>query len=213
MSIQSSYNEWSSTYAQDRNLTRDLSASVLREMFRSARFKSIIEIGCGTGKNTPFLTQIGGNVHAMDFSEEMIGIAKNEVKENNVSFSLADITGSWPCKSGSVDLIVCNLVLEHVEKLSHIFSEANRSLDEGGIFSICELHPFRQYLGGKATFQHQGKAVEIPAFVHHISDFLSAANEAAFELKKLQEWWHEEDFDKPPRVVSFLFEKRGREEL
>ena len=45
------------------------------------------------------------------------------------------------------------------------------------------------------------------AFVHHISDFTNAASDSGLKLLKLNEYWHETDENKPPRIVSFLFEK------
>lgn len=207
MSIQKAYNEWSETYDTDRNLTRDLDQQVLREAFADLRFNSILEIGCGTGKNTVFLAQIGLSVHALDFSEGMIEKAGEKVKADNVRFSVADLTQQWPCKDEDFDLIVCNLVLEHIEDLSFIFSEAFRVLVEGGEFFVNELHPFRQYEGKKARFQIGESIAEIPAFMHHISDFLNAASTSGLRLAKLDERWHPEDENKPPRIVSFLFEK------
>ena len=124
MSIQKAYNEWSQTYDTDRNLTRDLDRQVMLEMLANRHFNSILEIGCGTGKNTSFLAQIGAHVHALDFSEGMIEKAREKVKAGNVRFSVADLTQKWPCESQSYDLIVCNLVLEHIEDLLFIFSEA-----------------------------------------------------------------------------------------
>src|SRR5687768_11297880 len=150
MSIQKAYSEWSQTYDTDRNLTRDLDQQVMREALADLRFNSILEIGCGTGKNTTFLAQIGVRVHALDFSEGMIEEAKKKVKATNVRFSLANLTQTSPCENGAYDLIVCNLVLEHIEDLSFIFSEAFRVLQARGRFLINELHPFRQYEGKKA---------------------------------------------------------------
>jgi len=69
MSIQKAYNDWSSAYDTDENLTRDLDQKVTREELADLHFNSILEIGCGTGKNTAFLAQIGAHVHALDFSE------------------------------------------------------------------------------------------------------------------------------------------------
>ncbi|MFC1879355.1 SAM-dependent methyltransferase, partial [Chloroflexota bacterium] len=80
-------------------------------------------------------------------------------------------------------------------------------LIEGGHFFICELHPFRQYQGTKAQFQRDQGTTEIQAFVHHISDFLEDAEVIGLTLKSCKEWWHEDDQDKPPRLVSFMFEK------
>jgi len=207
MSIQSAYNDWSASYDTDENLTRDLDQKVTREALANLNFKSILETGCGTGKNTSFLSQIGEQVHALDFSQGMIEKALEKVKAANVRFSIADLTQRWPCENEAYDLIVCNLVLEHIEDLSVFFSESHRVLEPGGKFLVNELHPFRQYEGKKARFSSEAGVTEIPAFVHHISDFVNTASRNGLTLVKLNEWWHERDQNKPPRIVSLLFEK------
>jgi len=207
MSIQNAYNQWSETYDTDRNLTRDLDQRVMLETLANRHFESILELGCGTGKNTSFLVKIGGHVHALDFSQGMIDKAREKVHAKNVRFEMADLTQPWPCGSDGYDLIVCNLVLEHIEDLSLIFSQAHRVLKPGAHFLINELHPFRQYEGKKAVFDQGLGPTEIPAFVHHISDFLNAGATNSFKLTKLNERWHVEDTNKPPRLISFLFEK------
>lgn len=172
------------------------------------KFKSVIELGCGTGKNTVFLTQIAEKVYALDFSAYMVEKAKEKVNSANVIFSKGDITKQWSYDDESVDLVSCNLILEHIEDLSFIFSEASRVLVKGGYFFRSELHPFRQYKGTKANFQRGQKIVEIKAFVHHhISDSLNMGKNHGFMLEDFQEWWHEQDQNKPPRLASFLLRK------
>src|SRR5436190_1726568 len=105
MSIQKAYNEWSETYDTDDNLTRDLDQKVTRGTLANLQFNSILEIGCGTGKNTAFLVQIGERVHALDFSEGMIQKAREKVNVENVRFSVADIIQPWPCEDRAYDLI------------------------------------------------------------------------------------------------------------
>lgn len=107
----------------------------------------------------------------------------------------------------SADLIVCNLVLEHIGDLSFVFAEAARVLVPGGRFFVCELHPFRQYQGAQAGFDHDQTTTEVQAFVHHLSDFIHAAEASGLVLEQFREWWHEEDQDKPPRLASFMFRK------
>lgn len=51
---------------------------------------------------------------------------------------------------------------------------------------------------------NDGKTTEIDAFVHHISDFINAANTNGFKLLKLNEFWHELDKNKLPRILSLL---------
>ena len=207
MNIQEAYTDWSTTYDLDRNLTRDLDRLATRETLSNLCCKSILELGCGTGKNTELLAQIGERVLALDFSEGMIEKAREKLSFDNVTFAVADITQPWVCEDQSIDLVTCNLVLEHVRDLSFIFREAYRVLVESGQFFISELHPFRQYQGTQANFLRNQQRTEIQAFVHHISDFTSAAAANHLKLARMKEWWHEEDQNKPPRLVSFMFDK------
>jgi len=208
MEIQDAYNEWSETYDTDENLTRDLDQKVTRSRLGDMRFDSILEIGCGTGKNTSLLARIGRKVLAVDFSPGMIAKAREKVQAENVTFSLMDITQPWEFGEQSFDLIVCSLVLEHVQDISHVFSETSRTLGSNGRFFINELHPFRQYDGKKARFYRNEEKIEVDAFIHHISDFLHAASDHGLTLEHLNEYWHEADQGKPPRLLSLTFERR-----
>jgi ubiquinone/menaquinone biosynthesis C-methylase UbiE len=207
MNIQSAYNQWAASYDADLNLTRDLDQQVTREMLGHLRPNALLEIGCGTGKNTQFLAQISQQVHALDFSEGMIAQAKNKIDAAHVRFSVADLTKPWPVEADRHDLVVCNLVLEHIEDIAFVFRQAFHTLTPGGCFYVAELHPFKQYMGSQARFVQGGDEYKIPAFLHHISDYLTAAEEAGFTLHKLREWWHVEDANKPPRLISFVFVK------
>jgi ubiquinone/menaquinone biosynthesis C-methylase UbiE len=207
MRIQDAYSRWSSTYDSDRNLTRDLDELATRQTLSDRTYKTILELGCGTGKNTAFLSGIAKQVVALDFSSGMLQQAKSKIESNNVGFAVADLTKPWPCKTGSCELIVANLVLEHIQDLNAIFSEASKALETGGQFFISELHPFRQYQGNQANFRSDEGIVVIEAFMHHVSDFVDAASNSGLHLRMLKEWWHEDDQNKLPRLISFIFEK------
>jgi malonyl-CoA O-methyltransferase len=208
MDIQNAYNEWSNTYDTDENLTRDIDQAVTQSLLGGRRFESILEIGCGTGKNTVFLAQVGRRVQAVDFSQGMLARAQEKVQAENVRFSQMDITRPWEFEERSFDLIVCNLVLEHIRDLSHVFGEVARTLRPEGRFLVNELHPFRQYEGKKARFYRNDETVEVEAFIHHLSDFLRAAEANSLALAKLEEYWHNADQDKPPRILSLIFERQ-----
>src|SRR6185436_7647073 len=109
MTVQQAYTEWSATYDSDRNLTRDLDARVTRQALADLHCQSILELGCGTGKNTSLLAALGAEVRALDFSAGMIEKARARVTAPNVVFELADLTRPWPGADHSFDLIVCNL--------------------------------------------------------------------------------------------------------
>ena len=207
--VRTAYTEWAATYDTDRNRTRDLDQMVTRTVLAERHYRAILEIGCGTGKNTHLLARIGDHVHAIDFSEGMLAQARAKGFGPTVTFSVADLTQPWPCADQSVDLIACNLVLEHIADLSFVFTEAVRTLVQGGTMFICELHPVEQYLGSKAAFQRGETRIEPPAFVHHVSDFFDAAARTGFTPTSFKEWWLGDDQQRPPRLVSFMFASGG----
>lgn len=209
MSIEDAYTRWSESYDRDPNRTRDLDAEVTREWLGGRRFRSILEIGCGTGKNTEFLATIAERVTAIDFSPGMLRQAQAKVTAENVEFGTVDVTRPWPFADGTFDLAVCNLVLEHVHDLNAVFAEAACNLAPEGEFFLCELHPFRQYEGTQANFTREGETTAIPSFVHHISEFLQSAAANGFTLSRFDETWHAEDARRPPRLAAFFFRLRG----
>ncbi len=207
MSIARAYTDWSATYDTDRNRTRDLDAEICRSQLASLRPRYVVELGCGTGKNTAFLATIAGRVLALDFSEGMLAQARLKVTAPNVAFRVADLIQPWPEETHGADLIVGNLVLEHIEDLRSVFAQAAQSLAPGGRLFFSELHPFRQYQGTQAHFQRDGQTAPITAFQHHVSDYLHSSQAAGLVLEDLGEWWHAEDAGKPPRLLTVLCRK------
>lgn len=94
MNTQSAYNIWANKYDEDLNLTRDLDGDIVRKEFDKSKFESIIEIGCGTGKNTIFYSSISNHLTALDFSESMISKANyiNLISLRNGNFLLTSST-------------------------------------------------------------------------------------------------------------------------
>jgi malonyl-CoA O-methyltransferase len=210
MTIRDAYSHWSTNYDTDRNLTRDLDQEITRQALAHLQPATILELGCGTGKNTPFLAQLGGHVLALDFSEGMLAQARAKLHAaHNVTFAMADLTQPLPAATSAIDLVICNLVLEHLQDLRPIFAEAWRVLTKGGQFYLSELHPFKQYQGKQAVFQHGAEQVAVTAFIHHTSDFVQAALDVGFGIQELGEYWHEEDRAqaKPPRLLTLRLGK------
>lgn len=206
MKIEDSYNAWARSYDSVENKTRDLEAIVLRETFLNPHYGNILELGCGTGKNTGWLSKKADFVTALDFSSEMIAKAQAKIEAENVTFSQSDITEQWPVKAGWSNLITCSLVLEHIDDLHFIFKEAARVLKRRGKFYICELHPWKQYQGKQAKFETDG-ATHLPeVFLHHISDYLNAAKAEGFHLLDLNEWFDDPQKKNVPRLISLVFE-------
>jgi ubiquinone/menaquinone biosynthesis C-methylase UbiE len=204
--IAAAYDQWSRTYEAVENATRDLAAQVLRLYPLNLRDRSILEVGCGTGLNTGYLASHAKELIAFDFSAGMLEQARAKTTAGNVCFVQCDIQLDWPMDDGSVDLVVCMLVLEHIANLDHVFQEAARVLRPGGEFFVSELHPFRQHQGCQARFTdvNSGNLVLVQAFLHDVSDYVNASIEHGFEVIRLSEWRdvNSEDKAKPPRLLS-----------
>ena len=105
MKVQQAYDAWSEMYDGDDNLTRDLDHTVMVQTLAGRQFEAILEVGCGTGKNTGLLAQIGEKVTAVDFSLGMLAKAKSKISAPNVTFQVADITQSWHTPADAFDLV------------------------------------------------------------------------------------------------------------
>jgi len=207
MDTRALYNQWSSTYDDVENKTRDLERLAGQEVLSAIQFDIVLELGCGTGKNTVWLSAKANHYLAVDLSEEMMSKAKEKITASHVHFQQADITTPWDFVKEKPDLITCGLILEHINELNFIFQEAGKVLEQGDYFYICELHPFKQYAGSKARFETAEGLQVLECFVHHVSDYFEAASGNGFTCIQLKEWFDDNDRNIPPRLISFLFKR------
>jgi ubiquinone/menaquinone biosynthesis C-methylase UbiE len=207
LNIEKAYNIWSEEYDTNSNKTRDLDQKSTVETLSKFNFSKVIELGCGTGKNTTYLLQKADEVIGLDFSQEILNKAKAKIKDERAKFLKADLTVEWNIENDCADLITCSLVLEHIKDLDFVFNQANRKLKNGGIFFISELHPFKQYSGSKAKFETDEGTQELETYVHHLSEYLSVANKNGFKLLELKEWFDEETKIGIPRLIGIVLRK------
>ena len=207
MDNRQAYNLWAEQYDSNKNFTRDLEGKSLRETLSKITFEKVLEVGCGTGKNSEWFVAKAKHVTAVDFSEEMLSKAHAKVIAKNINFVKADITSEWSFIDDLYNLVTFSLVLEHIEDISFIFQQVNKKIAPGGHVYIGELHPFKQYSGSLARFEIGDKRVELRCFIHHISDFLTAAYDNGFSLVKLNEWFDEDDRSAVPRILTLLLKK------
>jgi ubiquinone/menaquinone biosynthesis C-methylase UbiE len=208
MSVQKAYDQWSATYDEVENKTRDLEKRACEAILSTISFNDVIELGGGTGKNTLWLADRAKHVISVDISEEMQAVAKQKVGAVNVDFRIADIKREWNFEYSKADLITCSLILEHVEGLSFVFEQASKHLRSGGYFYICELHPFKQYGGSKARFETDDGVRVLDCFVHNVTDYPNAAIANGFSISGIDEWFDDGDRTQIPRLISFLFKRQ-----
>jgi ubiquinone/menaquinone biosynthesis C-methylase UbiE len=229
------YDRWAESYDVDSNKTRDLESIAFDEKIRGIGkpIATVLELGCGTGKNTLKLAHLASlSMIAMDFSPQMMRIAEQRVQQDAavrervrfVQRDLTELTDWSEVQSNSIDLIAESLVLEHLShaQLCHVATQCARVLRSGGIVYLGEFHPMRQYNGSQATNKAAGEdGGRIVAFVHHLSDFLNAFKAAGLKLIDVDEFFdrleppaEEEKAQNDkligrglPRILTLMFEK------
>ncbi|NDK56421.1 class I SAM-dependent methyltransferase [Pontibacter fetidus] len=206
-SIQKAYNSWAFQYDTNQNKTRDLEGIALRTILSTIDFERVLEIGCGTGKNTIWLQEKAQHVTAVDFSEEMLAKAREKIASDKVQFKQADITKEWSFADGKYNLVTFSLVLEHIENLDHIFRKAANALVKGGYAYIGELHPFKQYSGSKARFDTDEGREVLECYTHPISEFTQGAKQHGFIVSDINEYFDDNDRTQIPRILTILLQK------
>ena len=199
------YNAWALQYDEDINPTRDLDKKVTIESLSNIDFLEVLELGCGTGKNSEWLLTRAHRLVGLDFSKNMLERAINKIKSDKATFIRTDLNENWPVKDNSFDLAVINLTLEHIEDLNHIFDSLFNKLSEGGKCFVSELHPKRQLAGSKAKFFNMGEEFVLDAFLHDEEDYVQSAERSGLTLRVKKD--HFDNERGAPRLISFLFEK------
>ena len=209
MNIQQAYNTWADTYDTVHNQTRDLEARAIRTVLGDVTAPEILELGCGTGKNTEWLATKAAHVTAVDFSTQMLSRARQKLPLPTVDFKQGDITKDWQFVDKPAALITCSLILEHIQDLNFVFAQAYQALEPNGLFYVGELHPFKQYQGSKARFDTVTGVFELECYVHHLSDYLASAEQSGLTCVSLREGFDDDNRVGTPRIISFLFQKEG----
>ena len=203
--IMNDYNKWAFQYDNNINLTRDLDKIVIKKSLVNLNFSNVLELGCGSGKNTEWLITRANKLVGLDFSKGMLDIARNKIISPKAIFIETDLNEKWAISNNAFDIATINLTLEHIEILDHIFSSLFMKLTRGGKCFVCEIHPKKQLSGSKARFEINGTEFILDVFQHSEEDYIQSAEKAGFKLLTKKDWYDNEN--DIPRLISFLFEK------
>ena len=184
--VQTAYNRWSHTYDTQQNPLRDLDLLVLQQLLTDLSGKVIVEAGCGTGKNSQWLAASCQRLLGLDFSQKMLALARQKVQQPHVNFLYHDIRQPWPMAAEAADLVLINLVLEHIQQLDPIFRNAALIMRPDAQLIVTDLHPDRVVAGKGAEIT--ALAETIVNFVHPVTDYIAAAKKAGLQLLAQEGW-------------------------
>src|SRR3989338_1026527 len=112
----------------------------LTRKLKKFRVKKVLDLGCGSGWLSIFMSKYGFEITGVDTSKPAIELGTGWAKEDNanVTFLAADLL-NLPFDDGAFDAVVCNSVLEHfrLDQAKIIFDKFHNILIPGGFFFGC----------------------------------------------------------------------------
>jgi SAM-dependent methyltransferase len=129
---------------------------------------SILDVGCGPGYVSAAAAERGAVPIGLDFSEEMIAIAKRMFPA--IEFRQGDAQ-NLPFDDATFDRVAANFALLHVANPERVCREANRVLKSGGKFGFTVWAPATESPYAKmiddAIQAHANLDVDLPAGPPH----------------------------------------------
>lgn len=207
LSTLEAYEKWAAVYDSDGNVLQAIDdEEVMRLLPRvlslvstdSNRPPKVLDLGCGTGRNTLKLLGIpGAEVFGLDLSPKMLEIAKErctsawnmlptEKRAAALNFNAHDVLDSNHTVSQflpqAADIVISTLVVEHMP-LADFFLEVNRLLAPGGLLLVTNMH---SDMGAKsqAGFNDPatGEKIRPVSYNHSPEELVEAAKAANFDL-------------------------------
>ena len=100
----------------------------------SPKNKAVLDLCCGQGTLTKMLSESGANVDGIDFSQEMLELAK--VAAPHASLQHGD-AAALPYSDGSFDAVLCNFGMMHLPDQPKALTEIRRVLRPTGQFLMA----------------------------------------------------------------------------
>jgi SAM-dependent methyltransferase len=187
--IRAGYDRWAMVYDHDANPLPALEEPLVAELIGEAAGRSVLDLGCGTGRHALRLASAGADVTAVDFSDGMLAEARRKPGSERIRFVVHDLHDPLPMSDGTFDLVVSGLVLEHLRDLPAFFAEARRVLRPGGRMVVSAAHPAMFLRGSQARFTDPdtGRIVEPGSVPHRLGEFVMAAVGAHFRIDHIGE--------------------------
>jgi ubiquinone/menaquinone biosynthesis C-methylase UbiE len=105
--------------------------------------KRVLDLACGEGYNTRILARKGAKVVGVDFSKELIGLAKERENEEKlgIEYYVSDAADLRDFSSDCFDVVTCSMALMDIEDYENAIREVARVMKKEGRFVFSITHP------------------------------------------------------------------------
>ena len=125
---------WNNIYKSitDQKPTYDPWLDKYKHILDKDKDTTIIDLGCGSGSDTLYLTERNYKVLSCDYSEEALNIVKRDIPNSKIM--QLDLTEKLPFKDESISVIIADLSLHYFNNVTtkNIIKEIKRVLKPNG---------------------------------------------------------------------------------
>lgn len=184
--VDEGYDRWSAFYDGDDIPLNLLEQDVVDGALGELSGLDVVDLACGTGRQSVRLAARGARVTGIDVSRGML--EKARAKSSAVRFLQGSLEEKFPFEPASFDRVVSFLALEHFTDLGHFFSECRRICRPNGFLFFTAMHPAMTLKGVQARYTEDGGRKVYPkSFPYRICDYVNAAVESGLTLERLTE--------------------------
>lgn len=146
----------------------------------------VLNVGCGAGADSVFLSRLYGvPVVGVNISESQLDLAREHARERGVAdltdFRLDDLHDLATVEDAAVDVYWALEALSHADDLPAALAQAHRVLPPGGRFAASDLFVHRETLSTEDREKLRTLEDGLGVRVHHIEAFREALEDAGFE--------------------------------
>lgn len=180
------YRRWAPDYGREPNALQRLEAEALERLLPDVGGRRVLDLGCGKGRICRRVVELGARrAVAADLTLAMLAGPDACAGPKLV----ADVSCPLPFRDEAFDLVVCSLVLGHVEDLDRALTAASSVLAAGGRLLISDFHPYATLRGWRRTFDdpERGATRAIAQHLHLFSDYLRALRREGLVVETMEE--------------------------
>jgi len=178
------YNKWAETYHIEDNPIKKLSDEFIKGELPDLTGKSVLDAGCGTGKNCELAIDRGASyVKGIDLSPKMVEQARKNCPQAEFE------TGNLAIDriKEKYDVVLCGLVLGHIESLESALGNLMSSLKPNGHLILTDFHPQQTMNKAKRTFSHHGKTFEVQHTLHLLEEYFGLLKRSNINIITIKE--------------------------
>jgi SAM-dependent methyltransferase len=183
-------------HAEDSPYNAHYDRPAVLELVGDVSGRHVLDAGCGPGHYAEELIARGAEVVAVDGVEGMVELARKRLGER-AEVIQADLNEALPFEKAEFDLVVCALVIHHLDDREACLCEFFRVLRPGGRVVLSTQHPTIDWLrkGGsyfdvreeEDTWHRDDRSFQMRFWREPLTALCAAIANAGFLIERLVE--------------------------